>query len=500
MSVRVTVRLADADAVLAAADEPQRTSTEAESTAIAVKTAINADEMADLAEEARRLQTARHPGVVAFVDYRVTGDCAELHTGYAGESLECWSGTAAQIAGVAAAVATTLADLHELGIIHGRVDRSHVLMGPDGRPKLCGFSPLERSADPADDVAAVGRMLERMIEEPGVSSNRRRRPWRLSGGARLAGLVGLPGLLAERRALAQVVAHATDPNPTRRPPARGLARSILAAVRAAELPAAAGTRGRQAAANCVSAPEPQRSDRFDEVFVDQTEVSPEDVFTNRPWLDPSDRHLGVHQVESPSTPQRSSGLSRVLVIAATILGVLAVAAVALGLRGAGDGGRPSDGETSGAAPEGPLDAASATSDSTVACPPVDAEDASSQEALRVDISGDGCAESVAIDDGVITVDGERWVIGLPGDHLVLGDWTCDGVATPAAYRQSTGDVFVFPDWADDRRPLTVDPVARVEGGVSLAAVPRSPNDAHGSCDVPAVDMRNGERRMIHVSP
>lgn len=499
MSVRVTVRLADADAVLAAEVEQGRAPNGDDATAIAVKSATTGHEIAGLAEEAERLQQARHPGVVGFVDYRVVGDRAELHTGYAGESLERWSGTLAQIAGVAAAVATTLAELHEMGIVHGRVDRSHVLIGPDGRPKLCGFSPHEGAVEPADDVAAVGRILQQMIDEPGAqrSPKRDQTPWSVRGGARLARLIGLPGLLAERRALARVVVHATDPNPTRRPPARGLSRSILAAVPAAELPPASATRP-QPPANGIAGPEPDRSDRFDEVFVDQTETNPEDVFTNRPWLDPSDRHVGGQRVEGGSRPQRSSGLSRLVVITATILGVLAVA-VALGLRGARGGDQADDGEASGASPQSALDATSAASDTEVPCPPLAENDPSSPKAREVDVTGDGCAESVAIADGVITVDGERWAVGKPGDDIALGDWTCDGTATPAAYRRSTGDVFVFTDWAQDGRPLTVDPVARVEGGVSLAAVTATRDDAGGSCDVPAVEMRNGQRRVIDVT-
>jgi hypothetical protein len=48
----------------------------------------------------------------------------------------------------------------------------------------------------------------------------------------------------------------------------------------------------------------------------------------------------------------------------------------------------------------------------------------------------------------IRVDGDRQriAIGGPGDQLVLGDWDCDGVDTPALYRTRTGDVQYFDAW------------------------------------------------------
>ncbi len=50
--------------------------------------------------------------------------------------------------------------------------------------------------------------------------------------------------------------------------------------------------------------------------------------------------------------------------------------------------------------------------------------------------------------------GERaWYFGDPGDHALLGDWDCDGTATPALYRRSTGFVYLRDD-------LTAGPAAR----------------------------------------
>src|SRR5690606_23198934 len=84
--------------------------------------------------ERRRLLAARHAVVVALVGTASDGDggdgdggddeTVELRTLYAGEPVASWTGTAGAVAGLVAAVATTLNDLHEVGIVHGRLDRS----------------------------------------------------------------------------------------------------------------------------------------------------------------------------------------------------------------------------------------------------------------------------------------------------------------------------------------------------------------------------------------
>lgn len=204
MSVQVTVALVDDELV-------------------AVKRATTPAASARLRVEAARLAQAVHPGVVTLVGSHQVEGGDELRLGYAGESLEGWRGTLPQLAGLVAAVAATVADLHDLGIVHGRIDAGHVLVGPDGRPRLCSLSgPGDATA--ADDVLAVGRLLDGLADQA-VDP---RRPRRRQGGA-------------ERRALARVVARATDADPRRRPSARTLSTSILAAVPAARLSPATGS-------------------------------------------------------------------------------------------------------------------------------------------------------------------------------------------------------------------------------------------------------------------
>lgn len=526
MSVRVNMRLLESHTATEPEHEPQ---------AIAVKTATSPDDMTRLAQEAQRLQQVSHPGVVRFIHHHVEIDRAELHTCYAGDSLERWSGTVAQVAGVTAAVATTVADLHEMGLVHGRIDRTHVLLGADTRPQLCGFAPAEPALEAADDVAAVGRLLEQMIDEAGTarSAQRRRPSQHPTGAGPRHWLARLRGPRAEQRALTRVIIQATDANVTRRPTARALARAILDAVPGAELPAT-GIRadGQQSPLGGIADREPETSDRsdlFEQAFVDQTNVGAEDVFSDRPWLDTTrprseaDRHRrpwprqsatddakrGRHtqgRAARGSTRAWRSETVKLVAAVAAVTGIIGGAALLVGPAVAGRD-RPGGGD---AAPSGlgetPVSGAIAADQSATGvpatCPKPDQHgSSSSSEHQLVDIDGNGCPEALSISDGVIDVAGERWAVGEPGDDIALGDWNCDGKATPAAYRRSTGDVFVFTEWAGEDRPLTVEPVVQVDGGVSLATIPISQNGTEtSSCDAPAVELRNGQHRIVELVP
>ncbi|MGH9213896.1 MAG: hypothetical protein ACRD2C_24975 [Acidimicrobiales bacterium] len=469
MSTRVTLTCDDAEVV-------------------AVKAATTPDQVAALAREATRLQQAGHPGVVAFLEHRVTDDRAELHTRYAGEPLGCWRGTPTAAAGLVAAVAATVADLHELGVVHGRIDLSHILLDADGRPRLCGWSSADDSAPPVD-VAALGRLLAALVERAAPS-----------GGVRPSWFLWARARAADERALAQVVAHATDPVASRRPTARALARSILSAVPGAELAPV----GR--APNEAPAPAPGRGpspdgrahepgstaldplDRLvdpavgldsqvDEVFGDQSAITIDEVFVDRGWDDPATG-------PSPGSPRRRA---RALALAAIALVFAAAAAGAYAYRA----GAPSD--------VGAQEPVAAPPASTAArpCAPTDAPPGAGTQA---DIDGDGCLEAVVVRDGVVETAGQRWAIGAPGDLVAVGDWDCDGRATPAVYRPASGDVFVFADWAGADQPLTVEATAQVLGGRGLTRASPGPADSTAApCDRLSVDLATGPH-IVEVTP
>lgn len=185
------------------------------------------DDAERLRLEGERLARARHPGVVGLVRSGAVGDGWELCTRHAGRSVASLGAlTAPQVAGIAAGVAATLADLHELGLAHGRIDGSHVLVGDQGRPVLCGFGAGDPTARPEDDVAGLGALLTWLLgtDESGEPIPEQRwwgrRAW--SGW--------------ERRALLLLADQSVADPPTCRPTARRLAAAIAEAVPAPARP------------------------------------------------------------------------------------------------------------------------------------------------------------------------------------------------------------------------------------------------------------------------
>ncbi|MBW3645461.1 MAG: hypothetical protein KY441_08160, partial [Actinobacteria bacterium] len=80
--------------------------------------------------------------------------------------------------------------------------------------------------------------------------------------------------------------------------------------------------------------------------------------------------------------------------------------------------------------------------------------------LEGDLDGDGCPSFAVRRGDVLEVvvdpaedQPRRYQLGRADDHLLLGDWDCDGVDTPGLYRPSTGEVFYFFEWSRDGAPL-----------------------------------------------
>ncbi|MDQ1418213.1 MAG: eukaryotic-like serine/threonine-protein kinase [Acidimicrobiaceae bacterium] len=123
------------------------------------KRAETAEEAARLRREAEILAVARHPGVVELR----RADATELTL-----RLVDAEPLSAATAEIGVAVATTLADLHDLGVVHGALRSDHILVDRSGRPTLCSFGrgaidagagAGAAGAGGARDVVALARTL-----------------------------------------------------------------------------------------------------------------------------------------------------------------------------------------------------------------------------------------------------------------------------------------------------------------------------------------------------
>lgn len=522
---------------------------------VVVKTAIDEPGRHRLIRERKRFEAMRHPGVVDLLE--VGDDPVSLTCAWAGgRSLETHRPALGPSVALLAAVAATLADLHAVGLVHGRIEASHVVVDADGRPRLCGVAgvePGEPTPVPADDVAGLGRLIELLI---GSGSEPEPIPeWRW-GRRRWTGY--------QRRALQTMADQAADPDPDRRPTARDLAHAFVEVVPDARLAPVshlvgthpgpvgsarpAGSAGSAESDASVASAEPEGSvdgtgpkveyeeGSGREATEDGGEGGSSDLFE---WVDhegwdlgdgwPSPNSVGQEDLEGaehtsdpPSGPQpvdeflgmrlaeqrpldgapvgarrveaadeaapqhrprrppasgdgsgrRHGAHSRrgrgtlVLLVVAVIL------VVGLALSGfVGRSAKPSqvarrtqpltprthDGETTTPAPA-PAPARAPGLGNRGPCPTVSAPAA--------DVDGDGCAEGVVIDGSSIQAGPVKYRLGEASDRLAVGDWDCDGLATPALVRPGTGEVFVFARWATATEPLTLAPTAVVAAGAT----------------------------------
>jgi tRNA A-37 threonylcarbamoyl transferase component Bud32 len=119
------------------------------------------EEAERLRQEVRVLEVARHPGVVQLLGY--DGEVERLRL-VEGEVLANRHLDSDAIARIALAAATTLADLHEIGVFHGAIGGDHILLDRTGSPILCSFGRGGIGGDPsatqaAADVAALAQTL-----------------------------------------------------------------------------------------------------------------------------------------------------------------------------------------------------------------------------------------------------------------------------------------------------------------------------------------------------
>ncbi len=180
-------------------------------TAVAVKRA----EPERLVAEADVLGRLDHAGVIRLVELADRDGDPVLVTEYIGPRTMASVGVMPpeRAAALAADLATTVADLHALGVVHGAIQPEHVLLAGD-RTVLCSLG-ADADCAPADDVAGIGSVLRGSLApstpaEP-IPDHRGLRPhWQ---GFRHGALLTLAD-------------QATADEPARRPSARALAEAL----------------------------------------------------------------------------------------------------------------------------------------------------------------------------------------------------------------------------------------------------------------------------------
>lgn len=153
------------------------------------KRATSPVEARRLEHEAAVLRAVAHPGIVSLVSSAPDRLVLQRVDGRSFDQIGVVP--IELLAGWAAAVATVVADLHDLGYVHGSLRADHVLIDTGGRPVLCGLGAARRPAAGADmataaaaDVADLIALIAGRLGSSAADAKLRRRLGRGRIGAR----------------------------------------------------------------------------------------------------------------------------------------------------------------------------------------------------------------------------------------------------------------------------------------------------------------------------
>ena len=458
---------------------------------IAIKQ-VPAERAGDIEREAEMLKSLDHPGVVRFVDIFDTPDGGRaMHTEFV--SSDTWAtrpltDPAERAAGVAA-LAAVVADLHDLGIAHCHLSTAHVLHGEGDRPVLCGLrlaaeaslsnrhADLVSLADLCHDPNLEGGPLTPKLSSLADAT----RAGRLSArelARRLDLLVAKRSTVAEPIQTAEGGSGVRHKLRSRRRPL--MAAGALLAASAAALAIGIWSRGDQAVstpatiidgteltdgsssqAGSIAAPEAaEASDPPGAVTAAARDTAADADTTAAAGPDP------------PGSVTAADAGSAVGGNAAAAAGAAAYPAPMVpGILDRGSGTGPD--RVGGSAGADPISVASGSplapaADSADRGRP---EDPAGHEAAAV-LEHGGHEAGAVLEHG-----GHRYGVGAPGDFVQTGDWDCDGQATPAIVRPSTGHVVLFDAWPAPDQSISMPVRWQVEAPTGAEAV------SHGSCDL-----------------
>ncbi|MCU1346905.1 MAG: hypothetical protein JWL70_3171 [Acidimicrobiia bacterium] len=398
------------------------------------------------------LAFAQQPGVVELAG--VDESQGQLSTVWApGGSLESSTIDLATSARVLATVAATVADLHDRGIVHGRLQPGHVLLGSNSEAWLTGFAEasLDGRADRLVDLRAMASLINYVVGRHGPGP--RTVPPRPSTGHRS------PGASRARLAhdLQQIARRAEQPAGEPQCSIREVARLL-----------------RETADMAGASPSPGRSWRRPSNRILAIAGTTAAVLLVGS-LTVSRGHSGPPAAAAPTAtdpPATSTPATDTTATTTTPTATTATAAAPVSEASASPGAPPA----ASTRPE-PQCASAANSDHG-----------------GVDVDGDGCPDPVVIDHGVVTVGAQRYRLSTePNDQVLVADWDCDGIATPVILRTRTGAIEVFDTWATATTPATARPVTIDPAVVMLRS-------SGGRCPELSATKTDGTTAVVSLTP
>jgi hypothetical protein len=413
-----------------------------------------------LRREAQILAHARHPGVIELADVRLNASTTEIDTLVPdGVALGRVALVVEEVAGVIATVATTVADLHDIGVALGAIAVDGIVIGDDGRAVLIDFTRAAWLDGPASKWAAhrlarrddrglgdllaalLDRCVPRAVAGPLGSKSR----WPRLG--RRGVVHGDDPVVVVSRWAADAAAGTVSS----RRLAEGLATEIPGArlphrLRPADRVSPPAVAGDDEPATWAGAAGAWEGTADGWGAPDDGTIMSDEALER--WFATPPERGSVHDREvQPSA--RAPG-TRIRHAAEVALGIAVAAALFVGTRVL----------THPGIPPGPR------------CP-------------------SGPPRCATFRDGTLTVGSRRYEVGQAGDVAVIGRWTC-GAATLALLRPTSGDVWVYAGWPTDDTPVQPALDASVPGARALTV------RARGGCDTLLATLRDGRQVDIPI--
>lgn len=465
---------------------------------IAVKQAP-AERAGEIEREAEILGKLSHPGVVEVIDLHRGGDgAAALHLEFVGS--DNWATRPLTDpmarAGAGAALAAVVADLHDIGVAHRNLDGSHVLHGGDDRPVLCSFgrsgdaSPEHRREDLValadlvwDEALAPGPMTGKLADL--AASTRSGRLGARELARRLDRLVGAPDQKpkgnqkpkgprpgpaiaagpgpAQPRA-GQGLGSDQRPDPGPRPRRRALTATaaglaVMAVVLTGLLGGSAGGHDRANPATAASA----TGDGRDQL----PGPANQPLGLGESSTDVPATETGETAGEAtPAEPGKTAGVTASAEPGRAAVDQFGSAATVETVTGTPDSAGTGGAATGAPGSAGMGGAATGAPDSADASRPATG-------------TGDPAEPTAGL---IHNRDGRRYAIGAEGDLVVIGDWDCDGEATPAIAQTSTGQVVLFDRWPSPGATISESDASARRVVDDLIGVELERADESGGCD------------------